>query len=166
MLRKPAVARRVDELRAEFHQSCALSVERLQALLLPIVEANVLDLFEPSPVRERGGDGAQLEFNLRFKPLDRLTREQGLAVSALKLGEDGAVTDLKFHSKTDAARVLLATLGIRDSDENSGVALAELGARLGLALARANGKVIDGSSAPTALPSPRRGAADDEVVKW
>jgi hypothetical protein len=38
LLRKPAVVRRVDELRAEFRERCALNVEYLQALLLPIVE--------------------------------------------------------------------------------------------------------------------------------
>jgi hypothetical protein len=46
LLRKAAVVRRIDELRAEFRERCALNVEYLQALLLPIVECNVLDCFE------------------------------------------------------------------------------------------------------------------------
>jgi hypothetical protein len=43
LLREPAVAQRIEELRADFRERCALNVEYLQALLLPIVEANVLD---------------------------------------------------------------------------------------------------------------------------
>lgn len=90
---------------------------------------------------------------LRFKPLARLKREQGLAIASVKLAENGAVVDLKFHSKTDAARTLLATLGIKEGDENSGLALVELGTRLGAALARANGKVIEADrSAPPLTP--------------
>ena len=42
LLRKQEVAKRVDELRAEYCERCALQVEYLQELLLPIVEANVL----------------------------------------------------------------------------------------------------------------------------
>ncbi len=178
LLREAAVVRRVDELRAEFRERCALNVEYLQALLLPIVECNVLDFFEQSSPadgaarpRKRGGKTAPaLSTGARFKALDRLRREQGLAIAGLKLGDDGAVTDVKFHNKNEAARVLLSTLGINSGENNSDLTLLELGSRLGAALARANGKVIDGKviDQPAPTPSPpllRDDTADgDDVV--
>jgi hypothetical protein len=175
LLRKAAVVRRVDELRAEFRERCALNVEYLQALLLPIVECNVLDCFEqagqsaaPTASRKRK-TGPALEAassRLRFKPLDRLRREQGLAIAGLKLGENGSVVDIKFHGKNEAAKALMATLGIKDG-EGASLALLELGSRLGAALARVGGKVIDHSD-NSALPAPRAttsdAGADDDVV--
>jgi hypothetical protein len=181
LLRKALVTARIDELRAEFRERCALNVEYVQALLLPIVECNVLDCFEqgsaePAATAQRKRRGKTttaappMSAGVRFKPLDRLRREQGLAIAGLKLGDDGAVVDVKFHSKNEAARVLLATLGIKDGDDSSGLALVELGSRLGAALARAQGKVIDGkvidqpASAPP-QPSLCDGTAgDDDVV--
>jgi hypothetical protein len=89
LLRKLAVTQRIDELRAEFRERCALNVEYLQALLLPLVESNVLDCFESAskPMaktgrRNRGRKGAPPlpamdPGRLRFKPLDELRREQG-----------------------------------------------------------------------------------------
>ena len=181
LLRKPAVVQRIDELRADFRERCALNIEYLQALLLPIVECNVLDCFEQGTAkpaataqRKRRGKTATVPLpmpdGVRFKPLDSLRREQGLAIAGIKLGENGAVVDVKFHGKNEAAKVLLATLGIKDGDDSSGLALVELGSRLGAALARVQGKVIDGkvidqpASAPP-LPSLRDGTAgDDDVV--
>ena len=66
--------------------------------------------------------------------------------------------------------MLLATLGINSGENNSDLTLLELGSRLGAALARAQGKVIDGKvidqpapASPT--PSLRDGTAgDDDVV--
>jgi hypothetical protein len=181
-LRKAAVVQRVDELRAEFRERCALNVEYVQALLLPIVECNVLDCFEqgsaePAATAQRKRRGKtttvppSMSAGVRFKPLDRLRREQGLAIAGLKLGENGAVVDVKFHGKNEAARVLLATLGVKDGDDSSGLALLELGSRLGAALARAQqGKVIDGKVIDQPAPAPpppslRDGTAgDDDVV--
>jgi hypothetical protein len=178
LLRKTAVVHRVDELRAEFRERCALNVEYLQALLLPIVECNVLDCFEqagqsaaPAASRKRK-TGPALEAassRLRFKPLDRLRREQGLAIAGLKLGENGSVVDIKFHGKNEAAKALMATLGIKDGDEGASLALLELGSRLGAALARVGGKVIDHNDKPGSLPAPRASStrdagADDDVV--
>jgi hypothetical protein len=149
--------------------------------LLPIVECNVLDCFEQGTAepaataqRKRRGKTATapptISAGVRFKPLDRLRREQGLAIAGLKLGDDGAVVDVKFHGKNEAARVLLATLGIKDGDDGSGLALVELGSRLGAAIIRAQGKVIDGKvidkSASAPPPSLRDGTAgDDDVVE-
>jgi Terminase small subunit len=180
LLRKSAVVQRVEELRAEFRGHCALQVEYLQELLLPIVEANVLDCFEaaggpPAKTKRRkpGRKDATPALaadpgKLRFKPLDRLRREQGLAIAGLKLGENGAVVDVKFHSKTDAARALMATLGIKEGDQSAGLALVELGSRLGAALERAKGaptggKVIEHSTPLEPLPAAED--QDDRVVE-
>jgi Terminase small subunit len=155
LLRKPEVAKRVDELRAEYCERCTLQVEYLQELLLPIVEANVLECFELASAatgktarRKRGRkDVTPVKAGnpsvLRFKALDRPRRDQGLAIAGLKLDKNGAVVDIKFHSKTEAARTLLATFGIKEGDESAGLALVELGRRLGAALARTNDKVIE-----------------------
>jgi hypothetical protein len=175
LLREPAVVQRIDELRADFRERCALNVEYLQALLLPLVESNVLDCFESAnkPMvktgrRKRGRKDATPLLatdrgRLRFKPLDELRREQGLAIAGLKLGENGAVVDLRFHSKTEAARTLMATLGIKEGDENAGLALAELGKRLGAALARTNEKVIEHTEQPAPLAASEND--DDRVVE-
>jgi hypothetical protein len=127
LLRDPEVSARIDELRAEFRERCALQLEYIQALLLPIVEANVLDLFEREPQARRG--------IVKFKDLDRLRRDQGLAIANIKLNEQGAIEDVKFHVKVEAARVLLATLGVKDSEQNQSVFLLNLGDRLRAALA-------------------------------
>jgi hypothetical protein len=171
LLRKPAVVRRVDELRAEFRELCALNVEYLQALLLPIVECNVLDCFEQAgqsaaPAASRkwktGPASEAASSRLRFKPLDRLRREQGLAIAGLKLGENGAVVDIKFHGKNEAAKALMATLGIKDGDEGASLALLELGSRLGAALARVGGKVIDHNDTP-AMPAAAMSSTSDDA---
>jgi hypothetical protein len=73
------------------------------------------------------------------------------------------VVDIKFHSKTEVARTLLATLGIKEGDESAGLALVELGRRLGAALARTNDKVIEHGEKPAPLSAPR--ADDDRVVE-
>lgn len=92
-----------------------------------------------------------------------------MAIAGLKLGENGAVVDIKFHGKNEAAKALMATLGIKDGDEGASLALLELGSRLGAALARVGGKVIDQSDRPGSLPVPRAAStsdagADDDVV--
>jgi Terminase small subunit len=153
LLREPDVVARIEELRATFRERCALDLERLQALLMPIVEANFLDFFEPrgQPVngkrcKRKGGDkpAADAATSFQFKPLDRLRYEQGLAVAGVKFNDAGEVVDLKLHGKTEAARVLLATLGVSGGEGE--LSLLDLGARLGQALERAKsgGKVIDG----------------------
>jgi hypothetical protein len=110
----------------------------VQELLLPLVEANVLDCFEaaggpPAKTKRRKGRKdatpalAADPSRLRFKPLDRLRRDQGLAIAGLKLGENGAVVDVKFHFKTDAARTLMATLGIKEGDQSAGLGAGGVG---------------------------------------
>jgi hypothetical protein len=64
--------------------------------------------------------------------------------------------------------VLLATLGVNDGGDSGGLALLELGSRLGAALARAQGKFIDGKAidqpAPATASLRDETAGDDDVV--
>jgi hypothetical protein len=98
----PEVAARIDELRSEFAANCALSVEYLQALLLPAATANVLDFFEEDT--NRSG-------RARMKQLSALTREQGAAIASVKFGDDGNVAELKFHPKASAVDTLMRSVG-------------------------------------------------------
>src|SRR5258708_4146582 len=83
LLRKPEVDQRIDELRAEFRARCALQLEYLQEQLLPLIEANALDVFEA--VNDANGAATS---RLAFKRLADM-RHQGRAISGVKLNEDG-----------------------------------------------------------------------------
>jgi hypothetical protein len=126
LMRRQGVLERVDELRADFRARCGLQLEYLQSLLLPLVEVSALDFFEPK------GEGGKL----RLKGLDGVHRRQGLAVSNLKLAEDGSIIEIRFHSKTEAARALMASLGIGESKQNLTAVSLSLGQRLDAALAQ------------------------------
>jgi hypothetical protein len=95
---EPKVAARIQELRDEFSKNAALSVEYLQALLLQVATANVLDFFKT----ENG--------KLVPKPLSELDHDQGAAVAAIKVG-DPSTLELKFYNKIDAINVLLKSIG-------------------------------------------------------
>jgi hypothetical protein len=95
---EPKVAARIQELRDEFSKNAALSVEYLQALLLQVATANVLDFFK----NENG--------KLVPKPLSELDHDQGAAVAAIKVGEPSTL-ELKFYNKIDAINVLLKSIG-------------------------------------------------------
>jgi hypothetical protein len=92
----PEVAARIAELRKEFTASCQLSVEYLQAKLLPAAEANAVDFFT--------GDG-------KLKSIDSITRDQGAAISSIKFHEDGTVAELKLIPKDAAVSTLLRSIG-------------------------------------------------------
>jgi hypothetical protein len=92
----PEVAARIAELRKEFTASCQLSVEYLQAKLLPAAEANVVDFF--------ANDG-------KLKSIHSITRDQGAAISSIKFHEDGTVAELKLVPKEAAVSTLLKSVG-------------------------------------------------------
>jgi hypothetical protein len=115
LLHIPEVAARVDELRAEFAAGCALSVEYLQQLLLPCAAANVVDFFETDP-RHEG--------RARLKSLESLSRDQGAAISSVKFGDDGVVSEIKFHPKGPAVDTLMRSIGaIREAAVHTDVNL-------------------------------------------
>jgi hypothetical protein len=76
--------------------SCQLSVEYLQAKLLPAAEANVVDFF--------ASDG-------KLKAIHSITRDQGAAISSIKFHEDGTVAELKLVPKEAAVSTLLKSVG-------------------------------------------------------
>jgi hypothetical protein len=92
----PEVAARIAELRKEFMASCQLSVEYLQAKLLPAAEANVVDFFT--------SDG-------KLKSIHTITRDQGAAISSIKFHDDGTVAELKLVPKEAAVSTLLKSVG-------------------------------------------------------
>jgi hypothetical protein len=94
--RIPEVAARIAELRNEFTASCQLSVEYLQAKLLPAAEANVVDFFTS---------------NGKLKSIDSITRDQGAAISSIKFHQDGTVAELKLVPKEAAVSTLLKSVG-------------------------------------------------------
>jgi hypothetical protein len=151
LLRKPEVAKRIDELREDFRSRCALHVEYLQELLLPIVEANPLDYFKTEK-----GKGSNRSRTM-FKDLKKLRREQGLAISNLKLSDEGTVAEVKFHGKVEAAKALLATLGIEESKQSQNVFVMNLGERVRTALAQVD-------SDPPMMPAVTTRAIDDAPV--
>jgi phage terminase small subunit len=151
LLRKPEVAKRIDELREEFRSRCALHVEYLQELLLPIVEANPLDYFKTEKAKGSNRN------RTTFKDLKKLRREQGLAISSLKLSDEGTVAEVKFHGKNEAAKTLLATLGIEESKQSQNVFVMNLGERVRTALAQVD-------SDPPMMPAVTTRAIDDAPV--
>jgi hypothetical protein len=92
----PEVAARISELRSEFAAGCALSVEYLQAKLLPAAELNIIDFFEADD---------------KIKPISKFSRDQGAAVASVKLHENGAVAELRFVPKDAAVNTLLRSIG-------------------------------------------------------
>jgi hypothetical protein len=121
----PEVANRISELRDEFKANCALSVEYLQAKLLPAAEANVVDFL--------AADG-------KLKPIGAITRDQGAAISSLKFHENGEVAELKLISKEAAIGTLLRSIGAiveQHQHLHAHQGLGGLGDRLDRALARA-----------------------------
>ncbi|HEY7298566.1 MAG TPA: terminase small subunit [Xanthobacteraceae bacterium] len=156
LLRKPAVAKRTEELRKEFRARCALQLEYLQRLQLPVAEANALDYFEPAG--KRGGTGAQ---RVRFKRLEDLTPDQGRAVASVKLSDKGKIEEVRFHNKNEAIKSLMASIGIKESEQSQNVFLVNLGQRLSAALARAD---EIGAAEPQSPQLP--GLQGDERVEW
>jgi hypothetical protein len=90
------VAVRIAELRSEFTENSRLSVEYLQAKLLPAAEANAVDFFTKEG---------------KLKSIDAITRDQGAAISTIKFHEDGTVAELRLIPKEAAVATLLRSVG-------------------------------------------------------
>jgi hypothetical protein len=158
LLRDESVLHRIDELRASFRAESAITLERIQQALLPVLESNLLNYLAPKGRPQNGKRRA-----MQFKSLNELRYEEGLALAGVKLNDDGQVVDLKLHGKSDAARTLLVSIGL-GGGEDGALAAATFGAKLGEALARAKdasklieGEVIDDEKAPApAVPAPQK----------
>jgi Terminase small subunit len=102
----PAVADRIAELQVEFGERSSIHAEYLRRQLLPIVEANYQDLFEPM----FGPDGQKIGDKIRA--ISDLPRRVAAAISKVKVDpESGAVTEVTLDGKIGAATVLLRSVG-------------------------------------------------------
>jgi hypothetical protein len=100
------VAARIDELQAEFSHRSGIKAEYIQRKLLPIIEANPKDLFEPL----LDADGKKIGDKL--KAVSDLPRDLAAAISKIKCDpESGAVIEVVLAAKTEAGVVLLRSVG-------------------------------------------------------
>jgi Terminase small subunit len=102
----PEVAMRIAELQAEHSERSGIHAEYIQRKLLPIVEANSKDLFEPllNQKGEKIGD--------TLKAISSLPRDLAAAISKIKCDPGtGAVIEVALASKSEAGNILLRSLG-------------------------------------------------------
>jgi hypothetical protein len=102
----PEVAARIDDLQTEFSNRSGIKAEYLQRKLLPLVEANLQDLFEP--VLDDNGK----RVGSRLKNVTDLPRDLAAAISKIKCDpETGAVIEIVLGNKVEAGNVLLRSVG-------------------------------------------------------
>ncbi len=102
----PEVTARIDELQREFSDRAGIQAAYIQRKLLPIVEANTQDLFEPI----LDGNGKKIGDKLRA--VSDLPRDLAAAVSKIKVDpESGAVVEITLANKTEAGTILLRSVG-------------------------------------------------------
>jgi Terminase small subunit len=102
----PEVASRIDELQTEFSNRSGIRAEYLQRKLLPLVEANPQDLFDPVY------DGTGKRIGSRLKNVTDLPRDLAAAISKIKCDpETGMVTEIVLSNKIEAGNVLLRSVG-------------------------------------------------------
>jgi hypothetical protein len=102
----PEVAARIDELQMQFSERSGIRAEYIQRQLLPLVEANPKDLFEPILDIDGKITGDKL------KSISELPRSLTAAISKIRCDpESGAVVDIALASKSEAGNILLRSLG-------------------------------------------------------
>jgi hypothetical protein len=125
---KPHVRARIGELQAQFEEAGCIHAQYIQALLLPIVEADVRGLYEPvfGVNGEKKGE--------KLKAISDLPRALASAISKIKVdAESGRITEIALHGKVEAGNTLLRSVGgiVERHEHNvSGIA-ARLSAALG-----------------------------------
>jgi Terminase small subunit len=158
----PEVATRIDELQAQFSERSGIRAEYLQRKLLPLVEANPQDLFEPVL------DDTGKRIGSRLKHVADLPRDLAAAISKIKCDpETGAVTEIVLGNKVEAGNVLLRSVGgVVEKHEHD---IGGIGLRLAAALGRVGsagqsqiaGTVIEADRASEAKPSLVASSRDD-----
>jgi phage terminase small subunit len=99
LARRRSVARRIEELRAEFNEAAGIHLRYIQEKLLAIASADVTNYF-------RQNDWGTLSIK---KNLAELPAEQRAAIAELTINKGGQVS-LKLESKSKAIDTLLKTL--------------------------------------------------------
>ena len=98
------MAAQIAELQATFEKESQIKAAYLQRLLLPIVEADAADLFEPQGDLFAGGN--------RLKPLSKLPSQLRAAIKAVDIDpETGKPTKITLHDKIAAGTTLLRSVG-------------------------------------------------------
>jgi len=96
----PGVAQRIGELQQQYALQGGLQVAYIQAKLLPLIEADIRELFA------KDQDGKS-----RLRNLTELPDGIAASLSSVKLDKDGEIHEFKLANKTDAARTLLQSIG-------------------------------------------------------
>jgi phage terminase small subunit len=121
---QPHVKKRIDELMAELAIQAAPQIEFLQGQLLPLLQANVRDLFDSAN---------------RLRLISDLPRELTAAIKSVKFDrQTGNVTEIVMADKVSVATVLLRSIGaLAEASFNVGIDIhTQLGVRLDAAIAR------------------------------
>jgi hypothetical protein len=107
---------RVEYFRGEFNRMAGVSLAALQARLLRMADANVVNFFEAS----EGG-------RLKLRDLTKLSEAATAPITELNIDKDGAVK-VKVADKLHAVDSLLKTIGgfDRDAQSSSGTTLEDL----------------------------------------
>jgi hypothetical protein len=143
------VAARIDELQMQFAERSGIYAEYIQRKLLPVIEANVADLFEPRTNATGEADG------YRLKPISEMPRDLAAAISKIKCDpETGAVTDVSLYSKLEAGSTLLRSVGALKDEAVVQIARIE---RVIVAAAVANTIVAQGAGEASATATTRPG---------
>jgi hypothetical protein len=115
VFRRPEIQTRIEYLRGEFNQMAGVSLAALQARLLRMADANVVNFFEAS------------EGRLKLRDLTKLSEAATTPITELNIDKDGAVR-VRVADKLHAVDSLLKTIGgfDRDAQSSSGTTLEDL----------------------------------------
>jgi terminase small subunit-like protein len=100
LAQNPKVAQRIGELQQHYALQGGLQAAYIQAKLLPLIEADVRQLFE----KDQNGKS-------RLRNLTELPDGIAASLSSVKVDKDGEIHEFKLANKTDAARTLLQSIG-------------------------------------------------------
>jgi hypothetical protein len=100
LAQQPKVAARIGELQGDFALRGGLSAEYIQRRLLPLIEADLRELFEVGP------DGTQ-----RLRNLTDLPDTIAAALTSVKVDSTGQITEFKLASRVEAGKALLQSIG-------------------------------------------------------
>jgi Terminase small subunit len=103
---KPAVKARIAELMEQFAEQAAVHADYVRQKLLPVLQANVQDMFDASG---------------KIKPAHLLQREFANAVKSIKLDKHGRIAEVHMVDKIAAAATILKSIGAIDDGSDTAV---------------------------------------------
>jgi hypothetical protein len=139
---KAHIKARIDELRVEFEKYSAIHTDYIRHLLLRMLEANPVDLYEIDPSDPTGK-------RLRLRSIVELPRHLS-AVARIKVDpETGAPTEIILANRHEAAGILLRSLPGGQLQRHE-LTLEQL---VGDSMHVREGEARDAARVPAALPS-------------